>query len=97
MIKENMQLHLNDPTEKLFDLIITDFDVPNGSAVEILVTMQTLFQKANKFYPKVIMLTAIEDLGLKKAFFDEKLIHKFFNKPVSSDVLEEAILEIMAI
>ena len=51
----------------------------------------------NKRYPKVIMLTAIEDQELKKAFLDEKLIHKFFNKPVQSDVLEEAILEIMAI
>jgi hypothetical protein len=39
------------------------------------------------------MLSAIDDPELKNAFFKEKLIDKFFNKPVQSEILEDAILE----
>jgi CheY-like chemotaxis protein len=68
-IAQNLVEHLEDPSKQLFSLIITDFNVPNGSAIEILVNTEQILLKANKPYPKVIMLTALDDPSLKTVFF----------------------------
>jgi response regulator RpfG family c-di-GMP phosphodiesterase len=97
LIIENIEQNELDPLQKLFSLIITDFNVPNASAIEILVKMENELKKLEKPYPKVIMLTALNDPQLKDTFIREKLIHKFFNKPVQNDILEDAIKEILQI
>jgi CheY-like chemotaxis protein len=81
-IVNNMYEHLNDPNQQLFSLIITDFNVPGNSAIEILVTTETQFKKVKKPYPAVLMLTASNEPYMKELFFKEKLIDGFFNKPV---------------
>jgi hypothetical protein len=43
------------------------------------------------------MLTAFDNFEMKDTLLREKLIHGFFYKPVSSDILEEKIRELLKI
>ena len=72
----------NDPTSKLFQLIITDYCIPRLSGVEILTKAKLFYGIAAKPQPKVIMLSALEDHRLMLVLNEQKLVDKFFNKPV---------------
>ena len=43
------------------------------------------------------MISALEDIRLNQELEKQNLVHKFFNKPVMSDLLSEAIKEIVKI
>jgi hypothetical protein len=47
-----------------------------------------MFRIAGFTYPKVIMLTALNDPSLREEADREQLVHAFFDKPVQNDILE---------
>jgi response regulator RpfG family c-di-GMP phosphodiesterase len=91
----SIQQNIDDPQNKLFSLIITDYCVPSASGIEILRKAKLLTKMANKLMPKVIMLSALEDPLLQSALKKEKLVDMFFFKPVQNDILEEAVKKLL--
>ena len=56
-----------------------------------------MYDRWEKNFPKVIMLSAEEDDRLQKYCFEEKLIDKFILKPAHNSVLEEEINKLLEI
>ena len=50
-----------------------------------------MYKDKGKNYPKVIMLSAIDDSRLSERCFEEKIIDQFMIKPANNVILEEAI------
>ena len=56
-----------------------------------------MYLDKGKDYPKVIMLTAVEDSRLSKRCYEEKIVDIFMIKPAQNSVLEESINSLLQI
>jgi len=56
-----------------------------------------MYLEKEKPFPKVIMLSAVEDARLSERCFKEELIDKFMIKPAQNSILEEVIKKLLEI
>ena len=56
-----------------------------------------MYLDKGKDYPKVIMLSAVEDRRLSKRCYEEKIVDIFMIKPAQNSVLEESINSLLQI
>ena len=53
-----------------FSLLILDYHLPNMSGLDVVKQCREVYEKEGVPFPKVAILTAIEDPRLKKACFE---------------------------
>jgi response regulator RpfG family c-di-GMP phosphodiesterase len=62
---------------------VTDYNIPLISGDEMIKQAKSQFKKLQKesLFPKVIMLTGVEDSRLKTRMLEKKLVDVFLTKP----------------
>ena len=84
---DNMNSFL-DNQSKLISLVIIDYHIPSIDGLDVIKKAREKFAGGGVPFPKVVMLTAIEDERLRDACFRHKDVDYFFNKPAPVDEFE---------
>ena len=66
--------------DKEFSLLILDYHLPYMSGLDVVKQCRQIYCGP---FPKVAILTAIEDPRLRKACLDEKMVDFFLTKPAT--------------
>lgn len=78
---------LNLTRQKVYDLILLDYQMPDLSGLEVLKELNTLFKEER---PKVIVMTASDKPGIENAFWELEC-DAFLKKPISTTELLQAV------
>ena len=73
-----------EPSKELISLMIVDYNIPIINGQEVLKKAKKMYSENEKNFPKVLMLTAIEDERLSKRCFSEKIVNAFMLKPAEN-------------
>ena len=76
-------------------MIITDYNIPSISGLDLLQKAKQIYLLQEKPFPKVVMLTEIEDPRLKERCFKDEMIDAFILKTDQNEVLEKTINDLI--
>jgi CheY-like chemotaxis protein len=105
MIKKNL-LNLQiedlqdnmDPALSFISLIIADYNVPKLSGLDVITEAKKLYSEyeLDIIFPKVIMLTGIQDKRLRDHCLQGKLVDFFMDKPAPVDLITDTITQVLS-